>query len=344
MRPQYPGLDLAKYIASLFVICIHFNPLTGHPPYDMALNQAARFAVPFFFIASGYLFFTSAQTRPRAEWRALTYGMVRRLVGLLAFWWVLNIPVIWQNHISGKGGFWVGLRYYRTLVDRGVPWTPAWFFVALIIAMLVVSELRQRGVRSDALVVLALPLFVVGVLASQYLGDLPMRVQNEVWQFNLSVFSLQAGPLTGIFWVAMGAWFAEQRGLVHRSSVLFWWVVFACGVALAWIECSKWVNRGIHGLPDQYVALLLLAPAVFVLSLRWKWPVPGAVFLRNASTVNFVAQFLLVWIFAFVLGHKTLGWQRTAFVVAGGIVLTFALGRLRMLRVPVVRRLLRNAY
>jgi serine/alanine racemase len=342
VRTHYPGLDVAKFVASLFVICIHFNPLPGHAPHDVALDEVARFAVPFFFIASGYLFFSRMRERPKDQWRPAVNHMVRRLLGLLAFWWVFNLPDIWSHYIAGRG-FWAGLSYYRSWVDRGAPWTTAWFFVALIIAMLAVTALRRRAVSPATIVLAALPLFAVGVIASQYLGHFPAGVQDQVSQFDGNVFSLQSGPLTGIFGVAVGSWLAERRRLVHDTPVAVWWAMLGVGAALGWWECRHWVQPGADGSTDQYVALLLVAPAVFLLSLRWSRHVPGAVFLRNASTVNFVAQFLVVWVLTQVLGYSGVGWQRAAFAAMGGLVLTAAIVRARRIQAPTLQRLLRYA-
>jgi hypothetical protein len=119
--------------------------------------------------------------------------------------------------------------------------------------------------------------------------------------------------------------------------------MLVAGIGLGWWECRHWVEPGANGSSDQYVALLLIAPAFFVLALRWRRPVPGAVFLRQASTVNFVAQFLVVWVLAEVIGYPGVGWQRTAFAVAGGLVLTAAITAGRRVQSPTVRRLLRYA-
>lgn len=59
-RKQYYSLDVAKFIAALSVIILHTAPFQS---YSGALNYGFRnivtvVAVPFFFITSGFLFFS----------------------------------------------------------------------------------------------------------------------------------------------------------------------------------------------------------------------------------------------------------------------------------------------
>ena len=58
-RKTYYALDVAKFISAFLVVCIHTGPLldvdaTGN---FILVQILARLAVPFFFVASGFLFF-----------------------------------------------------------------------------------------------------------------------------------------------------------------------------------------------------------------------------------------------------------------------------------------------
>ena len=60
-RKTYYALDVAKFISAFLVVCIHTGPLldvdaTGN---FILVQILARLAVPFFFVASGFLFSVS---------------------------------------------------------------------------------------------------------------------------------------------------------------------------------------------------------------------------------------------------------------------------------------------
>lgn len=63
-RQNYPGIDLFKLIMALFIILLHTQPLedisaTGNLIVSSVLG---RTAVPFFFVATGFLLYTKINT------------------------------------------------------------------------------------------------------------------------------------------------------------------------------------------------------------------------------------------------------------------------------------------
>lgn len=62
IRKQYHSLDLAKFISAVLIIVLHTGPLSS---YSSVLHYGLRnivtvVAVPFFFMASGFLLFSSS--------------------------------------------------------------------------------------------------------------------------------------------------------------------------------------------------------------------------------------------------------------------------------------------
>lgn len=59
LKSKYPSIDLMKFIAAILIIVLHTSPFAD---YSGVLNFGLRsiitvVAVPFFFCASGFLFF-----------------------------------------------------------------------------------------------------------------------------------------------------------------------------------------------------------------------------------------------------------------------------------------------
>ncbi|SKA88563.1 serine/alanine racemase [Caloramator quimbayensis] len=59
-KENYYAFDVMKFVASILVISIHTKPLADYNKYyDFIITQIiARIAVPFYFSAAGYLFFS----------------------------------------------------------------------------------------------------------------------------------------------------------------------------------------------------------------------------------------------------------------------------------------------
>lgn len=68
-RKQYAALDLMKFFAAILIIVIHTSPFAD---VSFALDFGFRsiiatIAVPFFFCASGFLFFVKLETLTSKE-------------------------------------------------------------------------------------------------------------------------------------------------------------------------------------------------------------------------------------------------------------------------------------
>lgn len=100
------GIETFRFIAILFVVVIHAYPISQ--PGGEFLNQLARFAVPYFFVISGYFFFQKvASDRTASSHYMLMYGS--RLTYIYVFWyliyayWPLFSPDNWAT--IARSGF-----------------------------------------------------------------------------------------------------------------------------------------------------------------------------------------------------------------------------------------------
>jgi surface polysaccharide O-acyltransferase-like enzyme len=95
------GIDLFRFISIIAVLTIHIKPY-GHSIYGHIINQLSRFAVPFFFLISGYLFYEKT-TNNRSNALVYSFRNGYRLFYIYLFWYVIYIfwpiftPVNWAS-------------------------------------------------------------------------------------------------------------------------------------------------------------------------------------------------------------------------------------------------------
>lgn len=166
------ALDLFRLAAALLVICIHTSPLESvSADGDFFLTRiAARIAVPFFFMTTGYFADFSdlrGLRRPLAKTAAL-YG----------FSIVLYIPFGFYSGYFDK--FSLG-KALRMLVFDGT-FYHLWYFPAVIIGLCIVYRL-QKPTAGKALIA-ALILYIFGLLGDSYYAlaarAVPLRVMYNV--------------------------------------------------------------------------------------------------------------------------------------------------------------------
>lgn len=244
-------LNVWKGIAAFAVVLIHCT-LPGVP--GEIIKGIARFAVPLFFLISGYF----AYGREDAVLRRRESHILRLYVGAVAVYYL-----------------WAALRYFlsrRTFAQMGAELFPdggrtvsdlllfnrtamvphLWFMGALVYCYLFYRLLARK--RLEERVYLLIPVLLA---ANLLLGEgrgltgivVPVRWIRSFW-------------LTGFPFFLWGSWFAcreKQGGLrLHRGAGM---ALVAAGMILSSVECL-W-----SGYDELYVGSILTAEGLFRLAL-----------------------------------------------------------------------------
>jgi surface polysaccharide O-acyltransferase-like enzyme len=242
--PRLQAVDVFRVLAILAVIALHTarheGPGAVGTAFDAAtfLNQAERFAVPLFFILSGY--FWSARCHGRADFLRCSLALSGRVMMLFLVWCTVYFLVAEADTLDRLGlpgalALWLArlgqMRGgYATLLLQGAK-VHLWFLPALAMAALIAGALLSRQLEST-LFVLALVLYGIGLAGKAY-ADTPLGFHTAFNLRNGPFFSLpmfatghalrQIGPRSS--WAGAGALLAlvglllqmGEVGWLHRS-------------------------------------------------------------------------------------------------------------------------------
>jgi len=183
------SVDVFRVLAIAAVIALHTVPHTGPDAVGLrfdvrtACDQLERFAVPLFFMLSGYFWAGRCQD-PAACWTA-GVALARRVLVLFGAWSAIYflitvVAVGWQAATRPLPGL-------PTLLLQGTK-VHLWFLPALALAALVSGALLARG-RERSLLVLGLALYAVGLAGKAY-ADTPIGFHTHVNVRNGLCFSL----------------------------------------------------------------------------------------------------------------------------------------------------------
>ncbi len=177
------SVDLIRLLAITAVIVIHTAPFKG--VYEdgalqhlaSIIDQSARFAVPFFFVISGYFF--GVKVNSGSPPLPLSLNMARKLIILFSIWCVIYLllptgnihAVIKHGGEAWMKGFHKKLEafYFKdplTFFFRGMS-HHLWFFMALMWAALI-TGLFLHFKKTKALIALSVLLFALGLCAKAY--------------------------------------------------------------------------------------------------------------------------------------------------------------------------------
>jgi surface polysaccharide O-acyltransferase-like enzyme len=204
---RFQAVDVFRVLAILAVIALHTARYEGPgavgTAFDAALflNQLERFAVPLFFILSGY--FWSAKCHGRDDYLICSLKLAKRVLLLFAAWCAVyllaaELATIGRLGVAGavadwSAHWWARHGSYSTMLLQGSK-VHLWFLPALAAAALLSGALLSRRLERS-LFVLAIALYAVGLAGKAY-ADTPLGFHTA--------FNLRNGPFFSLLMFATG--------------------------------------------------------------------------------------------------------------------------------------------
>jgi surface polysaccharide O-acyltransferase-like enzyme len=202
------AIDFIKFFAIVAVVVIHTFPSDDKIGFFL-LDNLSRFAVPFFFVASGYLFGLKVKNNPQPGRYFKRY--VIKILKIYVSWLLFYIGYdIIRTGLSGGNVKHELTKYFAELTPlnlfyygHGTSGYQLWFVISLAWSMSVVYLfLRLRKIT--LLLILSLCLNIAGLFGQSY----SMFAE-------LSVTSTRDALFIGLFYTTLGCWFAYRLPLIQ---------------------------------------------------------------------------------------------------------------------------------
>lgn len=182
------------------------------PLFGYLFNQCMRFAVPFFFLISGYLIHPKLSQAPLGTLK--TYSLP--LLKIWGMWSVISLlmPFNWQTlsesgYLVERQGYWDWLltNPINTLFEGGL--VHLWFIPALLIAVAIIAISIHLN-KVSWLFPLSLLLYLYGLLGGSYL---PL---TDFW----TPFFTRNGPFFSTLLVVIGFYIRKRNISINSLSAL----------------------------------------------------------------------------------------------------------------------------
>ena len=199
---QYKGIDIVKFIMALFVVILHTHPFEG---INEILNiftadVMGRVAVPFFFVATGFLLEKQIVTGKRASGEILKHYLFK-VLKLYCIWTVVYLPfIIYDKFIDSDGSFLYGLfTMVRDFFFVG-SYAHLWYLPATVVGVVVVWFFR-RYLGNGKTAVLLFLLFLAGLLTQSYFGLLAgvLDADGILWKLMKIIKKIMVTCRNGVF-------------------------------------------------------------------------------------------------------------------------------------------------
>lgn len=306
MSKKYNSIDLFKFLCALLIIIIHANPFDD---YSKILSFGLRnivcvVAVPFFFVASGFLCFRKVELLDGEEKKQYIKKFLKRILLMYLLWSAIYFMFVVLNWINNGFTIYSVLEYIRDFLFEGSYHT-IWFLPALFSATLIVYLLRKKMTYKQIFII-SLPIYIFTLLGSSYYGITEkIPVISNIYNIYYSIFeTIKNGVCFGFIYVALGALIGANNEKIKISKKINIVLIIAFYILLAIEEFIvahfNWNSRGV----DTVIMLLPLSFFIFtfVLNLELKdRKVYGT--LRKYSLLMFLSQRIPLTIFELCFGN-----------------------------------------
>lgn len=242
MQRNY-AIDFIKFFAILSVVIIHTFPSNEQLGY-FVLDNLSRFAVPFFFVAAGYLFSlkVSSNPDPFSYFKKYALKILKVYISWLIFYLVYDVLRIIVTHRNFQAELFkykenltvLNLIYY----GQGTSGYQLWFVISLVWSI-VILYLFYRLERVRLLLVIAFCLNFLGLFGQSY------SVFNE-----LPVTTTRAALYISLFYTVMGFWLASVHTWRKYNARTYFYLF--CFFTILQVLEGLWLQKGLESKHGEY--------------------------------------------------------------------------------------------
>lgn len=257
------SLELGRLCALFAIIALHSQIFMTYllvddvPVFGYAFNQLTRFAVPFFFILSGYLIQPKLSTSPFNTLKQYSSPLIK--IWLVWSLLCLAMPFNWQRvakdgYLAERTGYWNWLTQnpLNALMEGGM--VHLWFIPALVIAVAIIALFIHFN-KSSLLIPVAVILYAYGVMGGSY------QTLTEIW----TPFFTRNGPFFSTLMVVIG--FEFRRRNITLSSINSF-LLLLTGFVIHFVEAYWLTSYDVaFNLHDFLVGTPLIGMGLFLLLL-----------------------------------------------------------------------------
>lgn len=268
-KTVYPALDLLKLIMAVLVVAVHANPLYGIdvPFASRVLNVLESVSVPFFFVASSFLYFRGL--RPAQFQERISAGSCRvrstisKFVWLYFAWFLVYIPIdclgYWLDGVSMIKAMVLEARGFFLLGEGRLSW-PLWYLLASVVGFILVYTMLRKGMSSRNILGISF-LFLLGGFGLSLLlkwEGAPTAISLPVKIYSLMFGNTRNGLFEGFFYIALGMYFGMNPESIQNIDVK----VITAAIATGVLGC-------LYVSSDQHLLFCaLIAGGIVLLSIR----------------------------------------------------------------------------
>lgn len=277
-KKAYPAVDFFKFFCCLLIIAIHAKPFEQNFWLDAGVGLITRFAVPYFFVATGFFFFHSVNGRLDKRKYLIKYEV--RMIRLYAVWFFIQTA---QDIL--RGSIHNPFYYVRHFIwpNNGII---LWFLPATMFAVFVVYEFSKLMNPRDVFGI-SIIIWLIGYCFSTVAPLFEETLlSDDIIKFVQSTIGIQNGLFFGFPYIALSQLLATSKNEKNHIRDSIGIIISFCCLGLESLIIVMMVHPSLTFL---WLCALPLTYFTFHLTLGIQLAEkPIYIFLRKISTLVYV--------------------------------------------------------
>lgn len=296
-KKNYVSIDVMKFICAILIISLHTGPFATYNKYISFLNRniLTIIAVPFFFIASSFLFFKKAIPLDNKIKNTLFLRFTKRISVMYIIWSAIYFIFVVQKWVSRGWTLNAILLYIRDFFFVG-SYETIWFLPALLSATAIVFYLLKI-IKINSILIISFVFYAFALLGSSYHGittNIPFLDNCYDIYFN-AFTTIKNGLFFGFPYVAIGAFIAQYEFKLVSKNNIFYAILFSFLMVVEEIFLTKFkletngVDTKLFLLPVSFFLFMIVVNIKLPDNLNYKM-------FRDLSLLMFLSQRLFLTI------------------------------------------------
>ena len=218
----YNNLDIFKFIMAICVIAIHTHPLENisNNIILQIYEEFVRLAVPFFFMASGFLLFNkiNLDERDKALYKVRLFA--RKMLRMYVIWSVIYIPLAMYNYFTtSKGVLSATILYVKDLIFVGshfYSWQ-LWYLLSslyssLLILLFIKCKIKRCYAFLGIVLFFVLDLFCTWIVKTDIKSVLQNVIKSTIHD---------GGIFRGLYYIPIGGMISKKKQeIIHYRKII----------------------------------------------------------------------------------------------------------------------------
>lgn len=244
---RYNLIDVIKAFAIFAVVCLHTNPflkvdILGFDGVYLTfiIDTLSRFAVPYFFIVSGFLFYKNITKKGNGYFLKYTKKIAKLYFSWTVFYFIYFLSrnyllsyykqISFKSNLIPEGSLGTIIELLKKIFYFGYAGYHLWYLISLLWSILILYAFIKIK-KINYLMIFSFVLNIIGLFGSSYSGvfDLSINTRNALF--------------FGLFYCTLGYYLAlnenviRERFLKIKTSYIY--------IALFFIMATLLVERGL---------------------------------------------------------------------------------------------------